>query len=296
MSLAQEVQVEERVQTAGRLCAEYAEKHGEESPQLMIEYGRALFASARASASLLEQENVDKKEMAFENPKVKIATEASEPESDASSDAEGTNEPENGDTEGDAVNAESGQNESDEEANDDQEDDDFVNAFKIVDLARVLLSKRPQSRENDEQLITCRMLLGDISLEDDNPQQAIEDYTEALNLITKTFGQESQNYVQCAFMLSLAFESVDKVSEAHDVISKAVSSAKAIKSELAKDLELKLNDLKAEIRANGGNKEQATQATKESISGRSAVQNAVENIVSQANDISQLARKKRRTK
>ncbi|KNC32237.1 hypothetical protein FF38_13397 [Lucilia cuprina] len=292
MSFANQIHIEQRVQAAGDKCAEYATLNGEESPDLMIEYGRALFDSAKASASLLEQENVDKKEMVLENPKVKIAgddfEDASENEEEQSS---GQNE--------DSVRNEGQDEEADanaddnEEANEGLEDDDFVNAFQIVDLARVLLSKQPETKERDEKIITCRLLLGDISLEDDNPPQAIEDYTEALNLTAKIFGIESKQYVQTAFMLSLAFESVDKLTEAKDVISKAVSSAKAIKSELANDLELKLKDLETELGV-GSNKEEATQVTKESISGRTAVQNAVENIVSQANDISQFARKKRK--
>ena len=73
-NLADSVQLEARIQIAAQKCAKHAaDNGGNEDPDLLVEYGQALFAMAKLSASLLEEKNVEDKQLPYENPKVKIA-------------------------------------------------------------------------------------------------------------------------------------------------------------------------------------------------------------------------------
>lgn len=290
---ANTILLETEVQTWGEKCADYSETHGKENPDLLVEYGKALFKMAKSTSSLV---NPDKSQqpLPVENPNVQI------PDSDYEDEEEGEEEDAIPEIGGDASDEKKGDNndEDEEEAKDDEDEDDFTAAFEILDAARVLYEKEEQTDEVKRKLINARQLLGDVSLEDDNPQQAVEDYLAAVELKKEVFGAESGEVSVTEYTLSLAYDALEKPEESYKHLKNAVEAAKSAKLPSADDLETKLKDLDAELKAakklKGKDSQMAKNATMDGIVGRKAVETAVKSIVDGANDISQLTRKRKR--
>lgn len=307
--MANSLLLEAKVEELGDKCAQYTEEHGTDSPDLLIDYGRALFALAKSSASLVDSQKMDEKHLPLENPKVKVA--------DFDNAADG--EPNEGDKDAPEEGAPEEQQDQPQEqsvpqadtseeplkvgeADESEEDeDDFVAAFSVVDGARVLLEKELSQAADKKpvqtKLAEARELLGDISLEDDNAQQAIEDYTEAVELKRVLYGALSSPVSEAEFVLSLAYDAVGEQARALEHLKLAAQAASASKMPSAPTLEQRAKDLEAEVeesRKHGDRQQEAKQATAESISGRSALANAVQSLVSNANDISHLTRKRKR--
>lgn len=281
--------LEAKVQEWGDKCAEYSLKNGKENPDYLFQYGKWLFEVAKQSSSLVDTQKMEEKQLPLDNPKVKIANfeeQIYEPE------GEGEGEVEDG-IEGKAGEPEEPNGEAEEE-----EEDDFVAAFQVVDLARVLYEKETITEELETKLAKSRELLGDISLEDDNPSQAVEDYTAAIELKRKIYGEKSGQVSEAEFMLSLAFDALENQAQSLEHLKLAAEAAKAAGLPSAEQLfqkahELEL-DLKASAASDGAEVQQARDTTKESITGRSAIASAVQSLVANANDITQLARKRKR--
>lgn len=353
LSIGDSVQLEQRIQTAGRRCAEHAAKHGSEDPDLLVEYGKALFEMAKHSASLVDQKRVDEKQMPRENPNVKIVLPtdfvdddeaaadgaqlkdaeatlsgsqergkdtggeageggdqpekaADEPSGELSGETSASRGPgSDSDAQADGADAPAEAADSEAENIDDDAsdaegtggDDDFAEAFQIIDLARVLYEKLPDSDAKLRKLASTRALLGDISLEDDNPDQAIEDLTAASALKAQAYGADSGELSESEFMLSLAYDSVGRAADALEHLRRAAHAARASGLPAAAELEQRVADAEQELALQGARSAdgaRAAAATRESITGRDAIATAVQSIVSGANDISQLARKRKR--
>ena len=103
------------------------------------------------------------------------------------------------------------------------EEDDFVNAYEVLDLARVLLLKKleevekssgkgkekgesPQVQQFKERLADTYDLQAEISLEGERFQDAVVDLKSALELKKGLFPQESSLIAEAHFKLSLALE------------------------------------------------------------------------------------------
>ena len=103
------------------------------------------------------------------------------------------------------------------------EDDDFVDAYEILDLARVLLMKKlgevanssgkgkEKCESQESQLVKERLadtydLQAEISLEGERFPNAVEDLKSALELKKGLFPQESSLVAEAHFKLSLALE------------------------------------------------------------------------------------------
>ncbi len=110
-----------------------------------------------------------------------------------------------------------------EDAEDADEDDDFVNAYEVLDLARVLLLKKLDEVENSsgkgkekgeshqvqhlkERLADTYDLQAEISLEGERFPNAVVDLKSALELKKGLFPQESSLVAEAHFKLSLALE------------------------------------------------------------------------------------------
>lgn len=310
-SLVDNLSLEAKAQALGEKCALYASEHNEENPDLLFEYGKAIFAVAKRSASLVDTQKVEEKQMPLENPKVKLAADASESEDDDDDDKDGVEESKSespdkeyqNQSQSDEDKGEGEDEKVDEDGADDEDDDepedDFVFAFQIIDSCRVLYAKQEQTREVKGKLAKTHELLGDIAIEDNNSSQAAEDYTAASALKRELFGADSGEYSETEFMLSIAYDTIGESEKSLEHLKLAAEAAKAAKLDAAADLEQRVADLEQELRITAKigdkNSKAAQKATKESITGRSAIQNAVQGLVSGANDISQLARKRKRT-
>ena len=110
-----------------------------------------------------------------------------------------------------------------EDAEDADAEDDFVNAYEVLDLARVLLLKKLEEIENNsgkgkergesqqvqrlkERLADTYDLQAEISLEGERFNNAVVDLRSALELKKGLFPQESSLVAEAHFKLSLALE------------------------------------------------------------------------------------------
>lgn len=110
-----------------------------------------------------------------------------------------------------------------EDAEDADDEDDFVNAYEVLDLARVLLLKKLDEVENSsckgkekgesqqvqhlkERLADTYDLQAEISLEGERFPNAVADLKSALGLKKGLFPQESSLVAEAHFKLSLALE------------------------------------------------------------------------------------------
>lgn len=311
---ANSILLETEVENWGERCAEYSRKHGKENPDLLVEYGKALFNMAKRTASVL---NADKAEqpMPYKNPRVKLPDLDSDDENNDENEEEAGNEGEaEAEAEAEAETEEtadeaplkiSKHNESTDQAEagddgneEDEGDDDFTAAFEILDIARVLYSQEEQTDEVKQKLINTRQLLGDVSLEDDNPTQAIEDYLATIELKKQFFGPESGELSITEYTLSLAYDALGKQEECIEHLKNAANCAKKANLPSAAELEQRVadaeEDLKVAAKMKGKDAKQARNATQEGIIGRSAIGDAIQSLVQGANDISQLTRKRKR--
>jgi HAT1-interacting factor 1 len=112
-----------------------------------------------------------------------------------------------------------------------EEEDDFATAYEILDMARVLLSKKlaaaqekagkgttelPEVRAIKERLADTHDLQAEISLENERFQDAINDTRDALNLKLELCPEESSLVAEAHFKLSLALEFASVTSTADD--------------------------------------------------------------------------------
>ena len=112
---------------------------------------------------------------------------------------------------------------SEADAEDADEEDDFVNAYEVLDLARVLLVRKLEEFENSsgkgkeesesqqlqqlkERLADTYDLQAEISLEGEKFPNAVVDLRSALELKKELFPQESSLIAEAHFKLSLALE------------------------------------------------------------------------------------------
>ena len=171
-----------------------------------------------------------------------------------------------------------GQEEEEEEGD---EEDDFVTAFEILDLARVLLSrnldaignnaipelKDPQKiRLLQERLADTYDLQAEISLEGERFAAAVVDLRSALSLKAALFPQESSLIAEAHYKLSLAleFSSVTRetTDEGNSLAGKNAVVDESMREEAAKEMEAAITSCKMRIQ-----KEELSLATKAQANG-----------------------------
>ncbi|KAG8904937.1 hypothetical protein FRB99_000991 [Tulasnella sp. 403] len=203
-----------------------------ESADLLFLYGKALLENAIAQADVIKKEEADgvlkgdKDDGAASGSKVKgKVIEFSgdgEEEEDPAVDLLGgaaAAEDEGGD-------AEEGEEEEEEEGGDEPEDD-FNAAWEVLDLARSLYAKMT-SEEDKLKLSDTYIALGDVSLETEKFDQAVNDYTAGLNLKTKILPFHSRQIAEAHYRLSLVLDlTPGKLSAAIEHAEKAVQSVEA---------------------------------------------------------------------
>ena len=126
-----------------------------------------------------------------------------------------------GDENWDTSEEENQPDEGDENAEEIEEEDDFVNAYEVLDLARVLLMRKledakstagqdegesQETRQLRERLADTYDLQAEISLEGERFSNAVVDLRAALELKTALFDQESSILAEAHYKLSLALE------------------------------------------------------------------------------------------
>ncbi|KAJ2230227.1 hypothetical protein IWW45_005871 [Coemansia sp. RSA 485] len=110
----------------------------------------------------------------------------------------------------DQENGANGTKETDEgseqgEEEEDEEQDDFGAAWDVLDLARVIQSKATDNRSQLKYAETL-MLLGDVSMESENFAQAVNDYTQALDVKLQFLQDDDRELAEIYYKVALAHE------------------------------------------------------------------------------------------
>ena len=126
-----------------------------------------------------------------------------------------------GDENWDSSEEEDHSNSGEEDGEEIDEEDDFINAYEVLDLARVLLLKKLEdvkgtpskgagvsqgTRQLEERLADTYDLQAEISLEGERFSNAVVDLKAALRLKSVLFPQESSLLAEAHYKLSLALE------------------------------------------------------------------------------------------
>ena len=149
------------------------------------------------------------------------------------------------------------------------EEDDFVNAYEVLDLARVLLIKKLEDFENSsgkgkeklesqqvqqlkERLADTYDLQAEISLEGERFPNAVVDLRSALELKKGLFPQESSVVAEAHFKLSLALEFsavTQQKSESGEVDSKTDGHVdESLRAEAALEMEEAITSCRMRIK------------------------------------------------
>ena len=163
----------------------------------------------------------------------------------------------------------------------DGEDDDFVNAYEVLDLARVLLLKRLAEgdagkgkgkvieeaqliKQLKERLADTYDLQAEISLEGERFPNAVVDLKAALALKEELFPQESSLIAEAHYKLSLAleFSSVTQQKTENGEAKREAHVDEAMRDEAANEMEAAIASCRSRIyqeEAKLGTKDSATQ-------------------------------------
>ena len=278
-----------------------AEINGEMSPEnadLLYAYGRCLYHVAVKNSDVLgskvageKREERSKKSSSKKQKKEKIVKEIEDPEKRIAeevvtkvveekdgpivpeTEADKASKPyfqfmgdENWDT---SDEEEEGAEEDGEGAEEADEEDDFVDAYEVLDLARVLLLKKIEEIENTsgkgkakdesqevrqlkERLADTYNLQAEISLEGERFPIAVEDCRSALELKKALFPQESNLVAEAHYMLSLAleFSSVTQQKNANGEVEAGTEAVvdEAMREEAVQEMEAAIASCKMRIR------------------------------------------------
>ncbi|KAL8805510.1 MAG: hypothetical protein Q9223_004853 [Gallowayella weberi] len=169
----------------------------------------------------------------------------------------------------------------DADAGDEEEDDDLANAFEVLDLARILLLKRIQEeeaqnqvkaqteaersdtlKELQERLADTHDLQAEISLEGERFSNAVLDLRAALDLKARLYPEDSSLIAEAHYKLSLALEfssmTRQKTEEGAGDTEKEAFVDEAMREESAKEMEAAIRSCRLRI-----SKEQEVLRTKE---------------------------------
>ena len=176
---------------------------------------------------------------------------------------------ENWDTSDEEEEEEEGVEEDGEGTEEADEEDDFVDAYEVLDLARVLLLKKIEEVENisgngkakdesqevrqlKERLADTYNLQAEISLEGERFPIAVEDFRSALELKKALFPQESNLVAEAHYMLSLAleFSSVTQQKNTNGEVEAGTEAVvdEAMREEAVQEMEAAIASCKMRIR------------------------------------------------
>lgn len=311
-----EKKYEEAVGIYSEACQMSNLEHGKDDPDLMYLYGKALFENAVQSSDVLgvgkgndedkdikddkDDKNKDEEKGGFQfNDKL---AEDEDDEEDQDEEEEDQN------------------NSSDEEVveeNNENEQSDFEIAWEILDLTRLLYKdqlkdikdikkEEIQIQTNNEEfnkylrLSEVYMLMGDISLENENFPQSIEDYEKGNEILEKLFNETNGRRHEAMFKLSLAYEFIgdDKgLNKSIECMRKVLKMVKDNNkdNEIKLEIQTRLEDLVTLQKQRNAEKEQLKGLlTNVQRSSSSSTANNID--TTSARDLSSFVKKKKKKK
>ncbi|KAK9453044.1 hypothetical protein V1511DRAFT_526577 [Dipodascopsis uninucleata] len=301
---------EEATDDFAKACELHISLNGEDDPDLLFLYGRSLFQVAVSSSDVLGAIKSNSAEQEKEN------TTMSKTKSSAA-DMSPTDKKGLFQFSGDNPDDDSDEEEEGGEQEEQTEDSDFETAWEVLDLARTLFDKQLSALSDDDEnketkrelkkkLADVYDILGEISLESENCEQAAADLESALNLKEIIYPFESTIISEAYYKLSLALEFVpdspDSRKRASEFMLKAIESVKKRiqisgedDPELLKDLEIRYNDLlKSPPKSEDKGPEISSSSIADILESRDAndLKSILAQAMSQANDISGLVKRK----
>lgn len=324
---------ETSTEALGQVNEEYSNETGAENPLLLFYYGRSLYrvavnnsdvlgaekaAAAEAERKKAEDEEAEEKSLKgkkkgfFQFSGSYSGEEVQEGENERRSETaeaeekeEGEGEEEGGEGEGEGAEEEEGAEGKEGEEEEEEEQSDFEIAWEVLDLSRALFIKQlaEDKSEEEKRQLNLRLadvydLLGEVSLESENFNQAVQDLQSALELKSQLYNSTSTVISEAHFKLSLAYElDSDTPNHLDNAIGELEKTIKCVEEQpdkdasLIKDLSIKLHELKQTKAADNEEKARVIQG----ILGAQASGSGIEQLAAKANDISGLTRKRKPT-
>ncbi|KXN87528.1 NASP-related protein sim3 [Leucoagaricus sp. SymC.cos] len=211
------------------------EQYGEDAPEtadLYFSYGRALLENAITSSGVLGKEQP---EASAEDEPQGMLYAANEPILSFSGDAE-----EEDPTVDLFANAEKAVSEeekaaaAEEAGEEDEPEDDFNAAWEVLDLARAIYDRQVQQEGDDEvklKLADTYIALGDVSLETEKFDQAIQDYEAGLKHKIGLLPKSSRQIAEAHYKLSMVLDLTS--GRLADAISHAQNALESVELRLA---------------------------------------------------------------
>lgn len=157
-----------------------------------------------------KQENAKKDESKTKDEDVAMDTEITNESKNGTSTAKsadvGTSSS-NGSTAADTE-AAKGDEETNENEDDDEDPDDIPNmqlAWEMLELSKVLYSKKPSDKQNKLMIANCHLKLGELGLEVENYAQAIGDFLECLVIRKELLDSFDRSLAETHYQLGLAY-------------------------------------------------------------------------------------------
>lgn len=339
-------QYESAVEIYSELCQlANMNQQGKDDPDCMFLYGKALFENAVANSDVLgakkgpqKQAGGDEQKEGDDNATNNEAFHEQLAEEEEQDDEESASAPAEEEQEDEDDPEEVAAPASDEEQAED-DDDDFTLAWEILDLTRVLYETQlaestttnplpsekpyfvsdsakdvdPLVQDNKSLHIVKRLadtldLLGELSLETENFQQAAHDFTQMLKLKQDLYPDHAGQMAEAHYKLSLAWEFVgdsagdQKAIECMQnalrsvatkvVMAKQNGQEEDVDTSLVAEMKARLVDLKARDLALKQQKDDIMQG----LAGIGSTAEAVNTSAAKVNDLSQMVKKRKADK
>ncbi|EPQ56785.1 hypothetical protein GLOTRDRAFT_28946, partial [Gloeophyllum trabeum ATCC 11539] len=244
-------------------------KYGDHAPEcadLYFSYGRALLENAISQSSVLGKEQAEETLAEPGSDACKngpILSFSGDPEDDEDG---ALGEETTVDLFAEAVKMEQEEREDEEEEGADlaEPEDDFNAAWEVLDLARALYDKmQDEDDETKLKLADTYIALGDVSLETEKFDQAINDYTAGLAIKTDLLPMSSRQIAEAHYKLSMVLDLTSgRLADAITHAEKALESIEARLAEVRLGLSgqlkieppetAKTEDVKGKGKATGG--------------------------------------------
>merc|ERR1711872_1041679 len=157
---------------------------------------------------------------------------------------------------------------------DDEDPSNLQLAWEMLELAKVVYGKVAESSTGDAKtsaearLCEAYLALGEVSLENENFNQAVTDFTECLNRRQATLPPDSRSIAETHYQLGVAKFLEDKYQESETCLNKAISVlemriANLGKMETSENLSKEIEDLHTLVKEKIGDHKDAEKAKAE---------------------------------
>merc|ERR1711925_10996 len=118
---------------------------------------------------------------------------------------------------------------TEEKSGDDEDPSNLEQAWEMLELAKVLYTKQMESAAEDKKFELGRRIceiflhLGEVSLENENYDQAVEDLSQCLTKRQDSLPSDSRSIAETHYQLGVAKASSGKMEEAETSLNNAVT-------------------------------------------------------------------------